>query len=86
MTPDDTNKIWDESGRRKVDIYAGIDAANRMTKSLKEILWRPIQESMVGEKSTTKLAKIEVNDVYDVLNRALGQKLGIHVPFPNDEN
>lgn len=53
--------------------------------SIKDLLWRPIQESQTGKKSTTKLNRTEITKVYDVLNRALGEKLGIHVPFPKKD-
>lgn len=50
--------------------------------SVKEMLWRPIQEAVLHKKSTTELKRNEIDDVYDTINLALGQKLGIHVPFP----
>lgn len=52
---------------------------------VKDHLWRPIQEAVVNKESTTDLEKQEVDEVYNVLNRHLGQRLGIHTPFPKDE-
>ena len=49
---------------------------------LKDHLWRPIQISMFGKQSTTELTTIEVNKIYEVLNRHLGEKFGVHVPWP----
>lgn len=53
--------------------------------SVKELLWRPIQEAVLDKKSTTKLNKDEISKVYDVLNRALGVKFGISLEFPNKD-
>ena len=50
--------------------------------SVKDLLWRPIQISVLDKKSTTKLNRDEITKVYDVLNRALGEKLGMSVEFP----
>lgn len=51
--------------------------------NVKELLWRPVQEKMLGEKSTTKLRAQDIDRIYDVLNRALGERKGIYVEFPN---
>ena len=53
--------------------------------SVKEMLWKPIQEAVLHVKSTTELKRHEIDDVYDTLNRALALKFGIHVPFPTIE-
>ena len=51
--------------------------------SVKDLLWRPIQEAVLDKKSTTKLNKDEITRVYDVLNRALGEKFGFSLEFPS---
>ena len=51
--------------------------------NFKNFVWRPVQEHLVGKKSTTELTTKEVSEVYEVLNRFLGEKHGIHVPFPS---
>ena len=53
--------------------------------SVKSLLWKPIQEAVLQKKSTTELKRKEIEDVYDTINRALGEKFGIHVPFPTIE-
>lgn len=56
------------------------------TESVKEIVWKPLQQALLKKKSTTQLDKqIDINTVYDHLNRSLGEKLNIHVPFPVDD-
>lgn len=51
---------------------------------VKNYLWRPVQKAMLGKDSTTELTKIEVGQVYETLNRFLGEKFAVHVPWPND--
>ena len=56
------------------------------TNRVKQILWKPLQKALLKKKSTTELTKQgEIDKVYDHLNRSLGEKLHIHVPFPIDE-
>ena len=51
--------------------------------SAKEYLWRPFQFALLQKKSTRNLTTDEVSKVYDELNRHLGEKFGLHVPFPS---
>ena len=53
--------------------------------SVKSLLWKPIQEAVLHKKSTTELKRKEIDDVYDTINRALGEKFGINVLFPTIE-
>ena len=52
---------------------------------VKELLWKPIQEIVLGTKSTTKLEKKDPSHVYDILHRKLTE-WGVNVPFPSVEN
>jgi hypothetical protein len=54
-------------------------------ESVKDHLWRPVQEIYLRKDSTTELTTEEINKVYEVLNRFLGEKLGISEPFPSIE-
>lgn len=54
------------------------------TMSVKEFLWRPIQEAQLGKSSTTELTTDEIDKVYDTVNRHLA-KHGVHVSFPSVE-
>ena len=54
--------------------------------TIKEVLWRPLQDAMTGEESTTKLSTTEVSEVYEVLNRHTASKLGVSVEWPTREN
>lgn len=56
-------------------------------EAVKEGLWKPVQEAVTGLKSTTRPETSQYSDVYEVLNRHLTTKLGVHVPWPTkDEN
>ena len=55
------------------------------SKTVKEYLWRPIQEAQLGKKSTTDLEIKEIDKVYNTLNRHLGDSFGLTVPFPSFE-
>lgn len=53
---------------------------------IKELLWRPAQKAILQKGSTTQLRKTQdIDAVYEHLNRHLGEKFGIHVPFPTDK-
>ena len=54
-------------------------------ENIKNHLWRPIQISMTGKQSTIALDTAEPGQIYEVLNKHLGEKLGVNVPFPCDE-
>ena len=49
-----------------------------------DVMWRPIQKALLGKESTTSLKKNEIDTVYEVMNRLLGEKFGIHVDFPSE--
>lgn len=54
--------------------------------NVKEHLWRPIQIAQFGKKSTTKLDRKEVSEVYKTLTRFLTQRLSVNVPFPQSRH
>ena len=51
-----------------------------------ELMWRPVQEAMTGKHSTTELNTVDPSEIYEVLNRHLGERLGVHVEWPSEEN
>jgi hypothetical protein len=55
------------------------------TINAKEYLWLPIQKELLKKKSTTQLKSNEIDKVYEVLNRMIGERTGIFIPFPNIE-
>jgi len=54
--------------------------------TIKEHLWRPIQQRYLRERSTTKLETKDIDKVYDILNKVLAERTGVHVPFPCIDN
>ena len=55
--------------------------------TVKEYLWRPLQEAYLLKRSTTELNKEkEISEVYEILNRVIAERCGIHCPFPSIEN
>jgi len=54
--------------------------------TIKENLWRPIQKAYFKKQSTAHLKKKEIDKVYDVLNKTIGERTGVHIDFPNQIN
>lgn len=52
-------------------------------ETVKECIWKPIQNAQFGEHSTTKLTTKQVSEVYETLNRHLGEKFAVHVAWPS---
>lgn len=53
--------------------------------SVKESLWRPTQEVLYGKESTKELTTEDVSKIYDIVDRAISERTGVHVPFPDIE-
>lgn len=53
--------------------------------SVKELIWKPIQKALLKKESTTQLKKNEIDKVFLIIQRELGEKYGIDLQFPNDE-
>ena len=49
--------------------------------SVKSFLWKPVQEAMLEKESTTELTTKDIDMIYDVVNKAIGERTGVHVPF-----
>lgn len=71
------------SGQSKQKVLGKTIELNWDARSVKEDLWRPVQKALLKKHSTTELLKLEdIDKVYEHLNRFLGEKCEIHVPFP----
>jgi nicotinamide mononucleotide adenylyltransferase len=55
-------------------------------EAVKSYLWKPVQKAQTGEESSAKVNKIDYLKTYEVLNKYLGEKFGIHVPWPVNDN
>jgi hypothetical protein len=49
-------------------------------RDVKEKLWKPIQEAVIGKHSTTEANRVEYTQVYDVLAHHMATKLNVVVP------
>lgn len=57
--------------------------------AVKDYIWRPAQISMFGKKSTTQITTMEINKIYDVINKVVSERTNgmvIVPPFPSYEN
>lgn len=54
-------------------------------ESVKENLWRPIMKAMYNIESTTDLNTAQLTKVHEQLMQAIGEKHGVHIPFPSQE-
>lgn len=77
----------DREGHTMQDVVKAIKRAEiRPTMlALKEIVWKPLQNILLGKESTTKLEKSEVDKVYEPVNAFFGREFHIHIPFPHEE-
>lgn len=53
-------------------------------ESVKEHIWRPIQEVMTGKRSTTEINTVDPSEIYEVITRHMGEKHGIFVQWPHE--
>lgn len=54
--------------------------------SVKSIIWKPIQEVVVGKALTRELTTAEINKVYEIVSMFLSKQFGIDLPFPSEED
>lgn len=52
---------------------------------VKELIWRPVQLAKTEESSTAKQARASYSEIYDVINRYIGERFGVYVPWPSKE-
>lgn len=55
-------------------------------EAVKDFIWKSIQSTMFKKGHTRDLNTDEVSKVYDVVDRFVGEKTGVHVPFPSIED
>jgi hypothetical protein len=54
-------------------------------EAIKRRLWKPVQDSIINQTSTTKMERKDVSVVYDALNRVLVNRLNVSVDFPHSD-
>jgi len=80
--------LAEEFNKKGLDVKATLSETvehDWSAQLVKELMWKPIQKSMFDKKSTAQLSTDEVTKVYETINRFIGVKFGIHVPFPSIE-
>ena len=59
-------------------------------EAIKILMWHRLQEAMFppekGKVSTTQLTTKQIDQIYDVMNKAIGERTSIHIPFPSEED
>lgn len=50
---------------------------------IKELIWKTVQKSAYNKKSTADLTSGELQIIWETINRYVGEKFGIHIPFPS---
>lgn len=57
------------------------------SETVKEYMFKPIMRALYPEKvSTTELSTTEIQEVYENLNRLTGEKFGVSMPWPSNED
>ena len=54
-------------------------------KTVKEYMWKPILKIQLQKRSTTEMTTTDIDKIYDTMNRHLGEKTGLFIPFPSAE-
>lgn len=52
---------------------------------IKRDLWKPLQKAMFSKESTSELNSAEVSKVYEQLAKIIGEKFGVVIEFPSQE-
>lgn len=55
-------------------------------ETVKEYLWRPIQMAATGKESTKDLGTGEIDQVFEIIGKHLGEKFGLQTEFPSVES
>ena len=50
--------------------------------NVKEFMCRPVQKAVCGKKSSKDITTSEINKCFDIINKAIGERTGLHLPFP----
>ena len=54
-------------------------------ETIKRYLWKPLQKAYLGHDRTSNLKTSEVNKVYDILNKTIGERTGVSILFPSSD-
>jgi hypothetical protein len=51
--------------------------------TVKEHLWRPVMKAYCGKDSTTKMTTSDVDKIFDIIVKAIGERCGITLAWPS---
>jgi hypothetical protein len=54
--------------------------------SCKEMIYKPILEAYSKKKSTTEMTTKDIDAVFDIITKHIGEKWHLHIPFCSIEN
>ena len=54
--------------------------------NVKEYLFRPLMKNLFGYKSSNELKTGDIDKIYDIINKTISERTGVHVPFPSLES
>jgi hypothetical protein len=54
-------------------------------ESVKTYLWKPVQEMMIQESSTTKMKTKNVEEIYRVVDSEISRRTGVTVAWPSNQ-
>ena len=50
----------------------------------KRLVWKRALKAKLDKESTSEMTQQDVEEVYEIVNRFMGENFGIHVPFPHN--
>lgn len=80
--------LAEELGNAGMDMRTVIKVPISPTKeNVKELMLKPVMEALWPDiTSTAKLDTVQVSQLYEEMNRFTGERLGIHVRWPSEED
>ena len=80
--------LAEELGNAGMDMRTVIKVPITPTKeNVKELMLRPVMHALWPDiTSTAKLDTVQVSQLYEEMNRFTGERLGIHVRWPSEED
>jgi len=53
-------------------------------ETVKQYLWKPVMDRYAQQQSTTKMSTRDIDQIYDIVNRFVGERTGVFIPFPSE--
>ena len=80
--------VADEMNAAGYDAKKVISLPIRLTPELvKDCIFRVIMHAMYPDyESTTQLSTTEIQNVYETMNAATGERFGVSMPWPSDDS